>query len=117
MLSLHLYLLYSMLIIKVSAGPDINILLESPDTLLSLLEDLRNSLVEPKPRAHVRSGTNHNFVCLYKNPAYYLPRCFPSLNPYGRGCPSDKHCQNMSMAKYIKHILPVIIDACYISCY
>lgn len=61
--------------------------------------------MEPKPSAHVRSGMNHTFVCRYKNPEYYLPRCFPSLYPYGRGCPSDKNCQNMSMSKYIKHML------------
>jgi hypothetical protein len=34
--------------------------------------------------------SNFEFVCQYKNPDYFLPSCFPTLYPYGRGCPSDR---------------------------
>ena len=50
-------------------------------------------------------GSIHDFVCQYKNPDYYLSRCFPTLYPYGRGCPSDKWCRSSNMAKYVKHML------------
>lgn len=29
------------------------------------------------------------FVTPYKNPQWFLSKCFPTLFPYGRGCPSD----------------------------
>lgn len=47
----------------------------------------------------------HEFVCQYKNPDFYLSRCFATLYPYGRGCPSDKSCGGISNAKYVKHML------------
>lgn len=79
-------------------------LLEAPNTLVSLLEDIRNALVEPNTKSYQRTA-NHQFVCQYKNPEYYLPRCFPTIYPYGRGCPSDPNCNVISMANYIKHML------------
>lgn len=79
-------------------------MLEAPESLVSLLEDLRDSLVEPKVTAQIRTGL-HEFVCQYKNPQYYLSRCFVSLYPFGRGCPSDKNCPKLSMADYYKFAL------------
>ena len=78
--------------------------MESPDSLVTLLEDLRQSLVQPTKTPFIRTN-NHEFVCQYKNPEYYFSRCFASLYPYGRGCPSDKNCREISIAKYIKFAL------------
>ena len=61
-------------------------------------------LVEPTTKSFQRTD-NHQFVCQYKNPEYYLPRCFPTIYPYGRGCPSDSNCKVISMANYVKHML------------
>lgn len=68
------------------------------------MENVRNSLVEPSQRCIQRTAI-HEFVCQYKNSEYYLPRCLPTLFPYGRGCPSDANCNDISMANYIKHML------------
>ena len=61
-------------------------------------------LVEPTSKSFQRTD-NHQFVCQYKNPEYYLPRCFPTIYPHGRGCPSDSNCNVISMANYVKHML------------
>ena len=87
-----------------SLGIQNDILLEAPESLVSLLEDLRSTLLEPTKLTFIRSST-HAFVCQFKDPEYYLARCFASLYPYGRGCPSDKNCCDLSMGKYIKHVL------------
>ena len=78
-----------------SAGKETEILLLTPPSVVSHIEDLRNSLISPCPVPMVR-GSIHDFVCQYKNPDYYLSRCFPTLYPYGRGCPSDKWCKESS---------------------
>jgi hypothetical protein len=87
-----------------SGGKENEILLQTPDTLVSQLEELRNVLMDPSKTGYERSS-NHDFVCQYKNPDYYLCRCFASLFPYGRGCPSDKLSSGITMAKYVKHML------------
>ena len=74
--------------------------MEAPNTLVSLLEDIRNVLVEPTTKSFQRTD-NHQ----YKNPEYYLPRYFPTIYPYGRGCPGDSNCNAISMANYVKHML------------
>ena len=74
-----------------SSGQEHELLLEAPITLVSLLEDIRNALVEPSTKSY-QPTANHQFVCQYKNPEYHLPRCFPTIFPYGRGCPNDLNC-------------------------
>lgn len=87
-----------------SSGQEHELLLAAPNTLVSLLEDIRNALVDPRTKSFQRTA-NHQFVCQYKNPEYYLPRCFPTIFPYGRGCPSDVNCNMITMANYTKHML------------
>lgn len=79
-------------------------MLESPDSLISHFEGLCSALIDPSQLSYDRSNV-HEFVSHFKNPAYYLSRCFASLYPYGRGCPSDKSCGVISTAKYTKHML------------
>ena len=79
-------------------------MLLSPPSVVSHIEDLRNTLITPSP-VPMERGSIHEFVCQYKNPDYYLSRCFPTLYPYGRGCPSDKWCRSSNIAKYVKHML------------
>lgn len=86
-----------------SGGRETEILLETPETLVSQIEDLCKTLTQPVS-SYVRNN-EHEFVCQYKHPDYYLSRCFASLFPYGRGCPSDKSCRSISVAKHIKHML------------
>jgi hypothetical protein len=92
------------IIILVSAGKEHEILLESPDSLVSHIEGICSALIDPSQSTYERN-TLHEFVCQFKNPEYYLSRCFACLYPYGRGCPSDKSCGMLSNAKYIKHML------------
>lgn len=87
-----------------SGGKEMDILLLTPPSVVSHIEDIRNTLINPSPVAMERS-CHHEFVCQYKNPDFYLSRCFPTLYPYGRGCPSDKWCRTTSIAKYVKHML------------
>ena len=87
-----------------SAGKETDIFLEIPESIVSHIEDLANILIDPVSKVYERSN-KHEFVCLFKNPDYYLSRCFPCLYPYGRGCPSDKFCRSISIAKYTKHML------------
>ena len=91
-------------IILVSAGKEHEILLESPDSLVSHIEGICSALIDPSQCTYERN-TLHEFVCQFKNPEYYLSRCFACLYPYGRGCPSDKSCGMLSNAKYVKHML------------
>lgn len=90
--------------ILASLGYDSEVLLEAPATLVTMLEDLRHALVRPSKKPIIRS-TNHEFVCQYKNPEYYFSRCFATLYPYGRGCPSDENCLKISIANYVKYVL------------
>jgi hypothetical protein len=78
--------------------------LEVPDTVVSHIEDLCKTLIDPA-KGNVERRNNHEFVCQFKNPEFYLSRCFATLYPYGRGCPSDKSSGFMSVAKYTKHML------------
>ena len=87
-----------------SLGYDSEVLLEAPDSLVTMLEDLRHTLVQPTQKPIIRTA-NHEFVCQFKNPEYYFPRCFASLYPYGRGCPSDENCLKISVANYLKYVL------------
>ena len=87
-----------------SAGKETDIFLEIPESVVSHIEDLANILIDPASKVYERSS-QHEFVCQFKNPDYYLSRCFPCLYPYGRGCPSDKFCRSISIAKYTKHML------------
>ena len=91
-------------IIIVSAGKEHEILLESPDSLVSHIEGICSALIDPSQSTYERN-TLHEFVCQFQNPEYYLSRCFACLYPYGRGCPSDKSCGMISNAKYTKHML------------
>ena len=79
-------------------------MLEVPDTVVSHIEDLCKTLIDPA-KGNVERRNNHEFVCQFKNPEFYLSRCFATLYPYGRGCPSDKSSGFMSVAKYTKHML------------
>jgi hypothetical protein len=54
-----------------SGGKENEILLQTPDTLVSQLEELRNVLMDPSKTGYERSS-NHDFVCQYKNPDCYL---------------------------------------------
>lgn len=87
-----------------SGGKEHEILLESPDSLVSQFEGIRSALIDPSQSCIDRSNV-HEFVCQFKDPDYYLCRCFATLYPYGRGCPSDKSCGMISNAKYAKHML------------
>ena len=49
--------------------------------------------------------SNLLFVCQFKQPECFLPRCFASLFPYGRGCPSDKASPITNIRKHTAHIL------------
>ena len=71
---------------------------------MSHIEDLCNTLLDPADSKYERRDT-HEFVCQFKNPEFYLSRCFATLYPYGRGCPSDRSCGSISVAKYTKHML------------
>ena len=64
----------------------------------------RFSLVEPKLSTQIRTQV-HEFVCQFKNPQFYLPRCFACLYTYGRGCPTDKNCLEISSAHCFKFVL------------
>ena len=79
-------------------------MLESPDSLVSHFEGLCSALIDPSQSSLDRSNI-HEFVCQFKDPDYYLSRCFASLYPYGRGCPSDKWSGMITNAKYTKHML------------
>ena len=79
-------------------------MLLTPPSVVSHIEDIRNSLINPSPATLERSCT-HDFVCQFKNPDFYLSRYFPTSYPYGRGCPSDKWSRSSSIAKYVKHML------------
>ena len=92
------------LLFLASLGYDSEVLLEAPATLVTMLEDLRHALVQPSNKPMTRT-TNHEFVCQYKNPEYYFSRCFASLYPYGRGCPSDENCLKISISNYVKYVL------------
>ena len=87
-----------------SAGQENEILLLSPETVESRLEDLCKTLIDPAS-SKIERRNNFEFVCQYKNPQFYLSRCFASLYPYGRGCPTDKAADFTSMMRYIKHVL------------
>lgn len=87
-----------------SGGQENDILLEAPDSVISHIEEIHRSLIEPVSKSFERS-INHTFVSEYTHPDFYLSRCFPSLYPYGRGCPSDKQSLFLSKAKYAKHML------------
>ena len=88
------------IMILVSAGKKHEILLESPDSLVSHIEGICSALIDPSQSTYERN-TLHEFVCQFKNPEYYLSRCFACLFPYGRGCPSDKSCGMLSNAKHM----------------
>jgi hypothetical protein len=79
-------------------------LLEVPDTVVSLIEDLCKTLIDPA-KSNVERRNSYEFVCQFKNPEFYLSRCFATLYPYGRGCPSDKSSGFISVAKYTKQML------------
>ena len=87
-----------------SGGMENEILLEVPDTVVSHIEDLCRTLIDPA-KSNVERRNSHEFVCQFKNPEFYLSRCFATLYPYGRGCPSDKSSGFISVAKYTKHML------------
>lgn len=87
-----------------SGGKESDILLLTPPSVVSHIEDIRDTLICPQ-RVPMERSNNHEFVCQYKNPDFYLSRCFPTLYPYGRGCPTDKWCRSTSVAKYVKHML------------
>lgn len=80
------------------------ILLESPDSLVSHLKAICSALIDPSQSSYGRTNV-HEFVCQFQSPDYYFPRCFACLYPYGRGCPSDKSCSIISNANYVKHML------------
>jgi hypothetical protein len=95
------------LYIEGSAGQESEILLETHQSLVSQLKELQETLRAPVLKNNERNA-QHEFVCQYKNPEYYLPRCFATLYPYGRGCPCDKYRRGpLTMAKYISHSLCV----------
>ena len=50
--------------ILASSGQEHELLLEAPSTLVSLLEDIRNALVEPNSKSYQRTCV-HQFVCQY----------------------------------------------------
>ena len=67
-------------IIIVSAGKEHEILLESPDSLVSHIEGICSALIDPSQSTYERN-TLHEFVCQFKNPEYYLSKCFACLYP------------------------------------
>jgi hypothetical protein len=90
---------------KGSAGQESDILLETPQSLVSPLKELQETLKAPVSKNQERHAY-HEFVSQYKKPEYYLPRCFASLYPYGRGCPSDKNQRSsVKMATCNSHTL------------
>lgn len=50
-------------------------------------------------------NASYEFISHYLQPEYYLSRCFASLFPYGRGCPSDQSIGVISIAKHTAHML------------
>lgn len=70
----HFYLCFTTFhTLPASSGQENQYLLEAPTTLVSLLENIRNSLVEPSQKCIHRTAY-HEFVH-----EYYLPRCFSTL--------------------------------------
>ena len=80
------------------------ILLESPDSLVSHLKAICSALIDPSQSSYGRTNV-HEFVCQFQSPDYYFSRCFACLYPSGCGCSSDKSCSIVSNAKYAKHML------------
>jgi hypothetical protein len=46
-----------------------------------------------------------HYVSQFRQPEYFLPRCFATLFPYGRGCPSDKSTRTTNVKKHTAHML------------
>ena len=60
------------------------------DTTITQLEELRLLLAPKVPSVTSRSNL-YEFVNPYGNSQHFYAKSFPTLFPYGRGCPSDCH--------------------------
>jgi hypothetical protein len=81
------------------------VLLQEPATLVSQLQVLKDSLLPAAAMGVMERETNFQFVCQFRQPEYFLPRCFAALFPYGRGCPSDKASRTANVKKHTAHML------------
>jgi hypothetical protein len=81
------------------------VLLQEPATLVSQLQVLKDSLLPAAAMGVMERETNFQFVCQFRQPEYFLPRCFAALFPYGRGCPSDKASRTTNVKKHTAHML------------
>ena len=87
-----------------SPGGELDILLLTMPSVLNNLEEIRASIGTNDNKIMERNS-NFEFVTAYMNPEYYLPRCFPTLFPYGRGCPSDVNGTKITMRAHSAHML------------
>lgn len=87
-----------------SPGRENDILLLTMPTLLNNVEEIRASIGANENKI-MEKNSNFEFVTAYMNPQYYLPCCFPTLFPYGRGCPSDINGSNITMGVHCAHML------------
>jgi hypothetical protein len=87
-----------------SPGRENDILLLTMPSLLNSMEEIRASIGGNETKVMERNS-NFEFVTAYMNPQYYLPCCFPTLFPYGRGCPSDINGSNITMGEHSAHML------------
>ena len=62
-------------------------------------------MLPAKAQTVMERQQNFEFVSQFKEPEYFLPRCFASLFPYGRGCPSDKSSRTTNIKKHTAHML------------
>lgn len=84
-------------------GCDREILLLSEPTSASRFEEFKQVL--SKRNGIVDRTGNLHYVNLYSEPEYFFAKCFPTLFPYGRGCPSDKNTEVKSIAAHAKYCL------------
>lgn len=103
-ISYNFFFLYNSLIIA-SVGKDKDVLLQQPACLVSQLQSLRDSILPTAVHRVMERETNFQFVCQFKEPEYFLPRCFASLFPYGRGCLSDNYSPTTNIRKHTAHML------------
>jgi hypothetical protein len=88
-----------------SPGRENDILLLTMPTLINNVEEIRASIGGNEKTKVMERNAKFEFVTAYMNPQYYLPRCFPTLFPYGRGCPSDINGCDITMGAHCAHML------------
>jgi hypothetical protein len=82
---------------------DREVLLLTPADTDTTEEILQNH--SGQPSSVLQRPPLEGFASPYRNPEYFLAKCFPVLYPYGRGCPYDRASDIKSFAKHAAPIL------------